>query len=140
MKHAQRITWLVLGLLMASALPGCVREVKDTHPDQLLTKRKALFKQMNRALEPIGLVANERDVYDKQAFVGYVDELQNSPPSPGLFLRRMATTRLPAPSLRCGQKLPSLRRPKNNTRRWSPSSPKPRKRVTWKKSSPLWWT
>ena len=85
MNHAQRMTWLVLGLLMASALPGCVREVKDTHPDQVLTKRKALFKQMNRALEPIGLVANERNVYDKQAFVGYVDELQKLSAKPWAF-------------------------------------------------------
>jgi cytochrome c556 len=85
MKHAQRITWLVLRLLMASALSGCVREVKDTHPDQLLTKRKALFKQMNRALEPIGLVANERNAYQREEFVGYVEELQKLSSKPWAF-------------------------------------------------------
>jgi len=85
MKHARRLTWLALGLVLACALPGCVREVKDTHPDQVLTKRKALFKQMNRALEPIGLVANERNAYDKQEFAGYVDELQKLSSKPWAF-------------------------------------------------------
>ena len=67
---------LALGLLMAATLTACVRQVPDTHPNQVLTKRKALFKQMNRALEPIGLVANEREPYKKEEFAGYVQELQ----------------------------------------------------------------
>ncbi len=85
MKHTRGLVWLALGLTLAFTLPGCVREVKDTHPDQVLTKRKALFKQMNRALEPIGLVANERNPYNRQEFVGYVDELQKLSGNPWAF-------------------------------------------------------
>ena len=85
MRHARRLRWLALGLAMACALPGCVREVKDTHPDQVLTKRKALFKQMNRALEPIGLVANERNAYNAAEFAGYVDELQKLSAKPWAY-------------------------------------------------------
>ena len=64
------------GLLLCLGLTACFEPIKDTHPDQVLTKRKVLFKQMNRALEPIGLVANEREPYKKEEFAGYVDELQ----------------------------------------------------------------
>ncbi len=85
MKPARRLRWLALGLVLACALPGCVRAVKDTHPDQVLTKRKALFKQMNRALEPIGLVANERNAYKRQEFAGYVDELQKLSGKPWVY-------------------------------------------------------
>ena len=85
MKNVQPLTCLALGLMLACALPGCVREVKDTHPDQLLTKRKALFKQMNRALEPIGLVANERNAYQREEFAGYVDELKKLSSKPWAF-------------------------------------------------------
>ncbi len=79
--------WLALGqaVLLVCALPGCVREVKDTHPDLVLTKRKVLFKHMNRALEPIGLVANERNVYNKDEFWAYVDELQKLSSKPWAY-------------------------------------------------------
>ncbi len=75
-QHPRLAKTLALCLLIAGVLTACVRHVPDTHPDQVLTKRKALFKQMNRALEPIGLVANEREPYKKEEFAGYVDELQ----------------------------------------------------------------
>ena len=87
MNRVRPAAWFALGLalLLALVLPGCVRQVKDTHPDQVLTKRKALFKQMNRALEPIGLVANERNTYNKDEFAGYVDELHKLSSKPWAY-------------------------------------------------------
>jgi hypothetical protein len=85
MKRARLASLLVLGLVLVCGMLGCVREVKDTHPDQLLTKRKALFKQMNRALEPIGLVANERELYKKAEFAAFVEELQELSTKPWAY-------------------------------------------------------
>ena len=55
--------------LAGSALLGaCSEKVKDTHPQQLVSKRQALFKQMTKTLEPMGLVARERQDYVKSEF------------------------------------------------------------------------
>jgi cytochrome c556 len=42
----------------------------------VVTKRVALFKQFNRALEPIGLVVSGRREYKKDEFVEMVQDLQ----------------------------------------------------------------
>lgn len=45
-------------------LTACGGEAKDTHPDQLVTKRRAIFKQFTKTLEPMGLVARGRQSYN----------------------------------------------------------------------------
>ncbi|MBP9903959.1 MAG: cytochrome c [Rhodoferax sp.] len=53
---------------VALLLGACSEKVKDTHPQQLVSKRQALFKQMTKTLEPMGLVARERQDYVKSEF------------------------------------------------------------------------
>jgi cytochrome c556 len=60
----------------ALALSACFGQIEDKHPDKVVTKRVALFKQFNRALEPIGLVVSGRREYKKDEFVVMVQELQ----------------------------------------------------------------
>jgi cytochrome c556 len=69
---------LTCATLLAAALlaTGCSDSAKDTHPDQPVTKRKALFKQFTGALEPLGLMARERKPYDAAAFKAGTLELQ----------------------------------------------------------------
>lgn len=50
-------------------LTACSSEPEDTHPNQPVAKRKAIFKQMMRTLEPMGMVTRERESYDSQAFL-----------------------------------------------------------------------
>lgn len=57
-----------LGLLAACLLAACSGEVKDTHPQQWVSKRQAVFKNFTRTLEPMGLMARERKDYDKAEF------------------------------------------------------------------------
>ena len=60
-----KISSLVLIAVMASlTLTGCSGEAKDTHPDQPVTKRRAILKQFTKTLEPMGLVARERAPYN----------------------------------------------------------------------------
>lgn len=58
------------------ALSACFGQIEDKHPDKVLTKRVALFKQFTRALEPIGLVVSGRREYKKDEFAEMVQELQ----------------------------------------------------------------
>ena len=57
------------------ALSACLEPAKDTHPNQVLTKRRALFKQFTRALEPIGLVTSGRKEYQPDELLALVQEL-----------------------------------------------------------------
>ena len=66
---------IALGLLLCLGLAACFEPIKDTHPDQVLTKRRALFKQFTRTLEPIGLVASGRKEYRPEEFLGLVQDL-----------------------------------------------------------------
>ena len=59
-----------LAVLLCLGLAGCFEPLKDTHPEQVLTKRRALFKQFNRTLEPIGLVASGRSNTEIAALLG----------------------------------------------------------------------
>jgi cytochrome c556 len=58
----------VLAIAAAVTLTACNDTPKDTHPDQLVTKRIAIFKQLTRTLEPMGLVARERQDYNRREF------------------------------------------------------------------------
>jgi len=61
------LSLLALAITAAVTLTAC-NEAKDTHPDQLVTKRIAIFKQLTRTLEPMGLVARERQDYNRREF------------------------------------------------------------------------
>ncbi|MDO8890434.1 MAG: cytochrome c [Sulfurimicrobium sp.] len=74
---------LLLSAIVATlTLTACSNEPLDTHPDQPVTKRKAVFKQMLRTLEPMGMVVREREDYDRQAFLAgamKLKQLANEP-------------------------------------------------------------
>lgn len=58
-------------------LGGCSREAaKDTHPQQWVSQRQAVFKQFTRTLEPMGLVARDRQPYVAASFTASALELQ----------------------------------------------------------------
>ena len=67
---------LLLTLASLLVLGACGEEAKDTHPDQLVTKRKAIFKQFTKALEPMGMVARGRKDYNPREFNINALELQ----------------------------------------------------------------
>lgn len=77
-KETKRMSrFLLLTLVAASlALTACSSEPQDTHPDQPVTKRKAVFKQMLRTLEPMGMVARDREDYNSQAFLADAKKLK----------------------------------------------------------------
>jgi cytochrome c556 len=68
MDSMQKTTLIAL-LAVAVLLSACSDRVKDTHPQQLVSKRQALFKQFTQALEPMGLVARDRQDYTKSDFM-----------------------------------------------------------------------
>lgn len=69
--------FLLISAIMATlTLTACSNEPQDTHPDQPVSKRKAVFKQMLRTLEPMGMVVRERENYDRQAFLSGAKELK----------------------------------------------------------------
>ncbi len=63
--HMPKSIGLTLIVVFASLmLAACGEEAKDTHPDQPVTKRRAILKQFTKTLEPIGLVARGRQAYN----------------------------------------------------------------------------
>jgi cytochrome c556 len=78
-----------LAVLLAATLAwtACSEAPKDTHPEQLVSKRQALFKQFTRALEPMGLVARERQPYQADAFLAQALALQLLAPQPWALFR-----------------------------------------------------
>ena len=71
-----RLPTLLLVLTSLLALGACSGDAKDTHPDQLVTKRKAIFKQFTKTLEPMGMVARGRKDYNPREFNINALELQ----------------------------------------------------------------
>lgn len=67
---------LLITAVAALGLSACSEAAKDTHPDQLVTKRKALFKQFTKTLEPMGMVARGRKDYNPREFNINALELQ----------------------------------------------------------------
>jgi cytochrome c556 len=72
-------------LFLGLSLSGCFEPIKDTHPDQVLTKRRALFKQYTRLLEPIGLVASGRKEYKADEFLAMVQDLDKLSTKPWMY-------------------------------------------------------
>jgi cytochrome c556 len=78
-------TVLVACLLPGLGLVACFEPIKDTHPDQVLTKRRALFKQLNRAMEPIGLMASGRKEFKPDAMLAMAQDLEVLSTKPWAF-------------------------------------------------------
>lgn len=70
----QKMTLITLAAVFL--LSACSDRVKDTHPQQLVSKRQALFKKFTKTLEPMGLVARDRQDYVKASFVASAEALQ----------------------------------------------------------------
>lgn len=67
----------LITLIAATALLGaCSERAKDTHPQQLVSKRQAIFKNFTKTLEPMGLVARDRQDFVKAEFVASALALQ----------------------------------------------------------------
>lgn len=77
---------LALSLAASVAFLGaCSEGPKDTHPQQLLTKRIAIFKKMTKTLEPLGLVVRGRQDYVKSEFVEGAQALKDLSTQPWAF-------------------------------------------------------
>jgi cytochrome c556 len=76
---------LLLTVLAACALSACDNPPPDTHPNQPVTKRKVIFKQFTRTLEPMGLVARERQDYKPQEFLASARELEQLASQPWVY-------------------------------------------------------
>ena len=72
-------------VLLCLGLVACLEPAKDTHPDQVLTKRRALFKQFTRALEPIGLVASGRQEFKQAEFLSMAQDLEKLSTKPWVY-------------------------------------------------------
>jgi cytochrome c556 len=76
---------LAAAVLLSMTLTACFEPIKDTHPDQVLTKRRALFKQFTRALEPMGLVASGRKEYKPEEFLAMAQDLNTLSSKPWVY-------------------------------------------------------
>lgn len=76
---------LLLVIATPLVLSACNDKAKDTHPDQLVTKRIAIFKQFTRTLEPMGLVARERQDYNRHDFLRSAQALEKLSTQPWVF-------------------------------------------------------
>ena len=72
-------------VLLCLGLTACFESIKDTHPDQVLTKRRALFKQFTRAMEPIGLMASGRKEFKQDEFLALVQDLEKLSSKPWVY-------------------------------------------------------
>lgn len=72
-------------VLLCLGVSACFEPIKDTHPDQVLTKRRALFKQYTRALEPIGLMASGRKEFKADEFLAMAQELEKLSTKPWVY-------------------------------------------------------
>lgn len=80
----QKIFLLTL-VSAAVLLSACSDRVKDTHPQQLVSKRQAIFKKFTKTLEPMGLVARDRQDYVKADFVASARALQELSTQPWAY-------------------------------------------------------
>jgi cytochrome c556 len=78
-------TSLFLLIGITALLGACGDRVKDTHPQQLVSKRQAIFKKFTSTLEPLGLVARDRKDYVKAEFVASAQALQELSSQPWVY-------------------------------------------------------
>lgn len=76
---------VVACVVMCLCLGACQEPAKDTHPDQVFTKRRALFKQFTRTLEPIGLVTSGRKEYKPDEFLTMAQDLEKLSSKPWVY-------------------------------------------------------
>lgn len=81
----KKITSIALVFLSTVFLIACSPGSKDSHPQQLLTKRVAIFKKFTKALEPMGLVARDRQDYVKGEFTAQAQALQELSTQPWAY-------------------------------------------------------
>ena len=72
-------------LAATALLAACGQQAQDTHPQQLVSQRQAVFKQFTSTLEPMGLMARERKPYEAAAFKASALELQRLSTLPWVF-------------------------------------------------------
>ena len=75
----------LIAIAAAFALTACNDIPKDDHPGQPVTKRKAAFKQIMRALEPMGMVARNSKDYERQEFLASAQELKQLTTQPWVY-------------------------------------------------------
>lgn len=80
-----RLPFGAITLLALFALSACNGPADDTHPDQPVTKRRAVFKQFTRTLEPMGMVARDRKKYNPQELRASALELQRLSTQPWVY-------------------------------------------------------
>jgi len=61
----------------ALSLAACSDNGKDTPAQHMVSKRQAIFKQMTKTLEPMGLVARDRAPYNAAEFAAAAVNLQS---------------------------------------------------------------
>lgn len=76
------VTTLFLVVLLVTA---CGEATKDSHPNQVLTKRQALFKQFTKTLEPMVSVSNDRTEYKKDEFLTSARDLEKISTKPWAY-------------------------------------------------------
>lgn len=76
---------LCLAVLATTLLTACDQGGRDPHPQQLQSKRLAVFKQFTKALEPMGLVARDRRDYVKAEFAEQARALQTLSTQPWVY-------------------------------------------------------
>ncbi|MHB1678165.1 MAG: c-type cytochrome [Sulfuriferula sp.] len=70
-----KISRIVALLVIIFPLAAC-GQAEDTHPGQPVTKRKLIFKEILRTVEPMGLVMRGRKPYDQAQFLQQAIKLQ----------------------------------------------------------------
>ena len=70
---------------LSCVFTGCIKPTPDLHPNQVLTKRKAIFKQFSHMLEPMGLVTSDRAAYVPDEFLANAEDLQKLSSKPWAF-------------------------------------------------------
>jgi len=76
---------LTLVCTASALIAGCGQSSGDPHPQQLLSKRIAIFKKFTKTLEPMGLVARDRRDYVKADFVEQAKTLQELSTQPWAY-------------------------------------------------------
>lgn len=80
----QKLTLVTL-VAATTLLSACSDRVKDTHPEQLVSKRQAIFKKFTKSLEPLGMVARDRQDYVRVEFMANAQALQELSTQPWAY-------------------------------------------------------
>ncbi|EKD96898.1 MAG: cytochrome c, class II [uncultured bacterium] len=78
-------TALITLVAATALLSACSDRVKDSHPQQLVSKRQAIFKKFTKTLEPMGLVARGRQDYARADFMASALALQELASQPWTY-------------------------------------------------------